>query len=158
MANDTTPARTNYLRRIFGVLICFGPAILSVVSLVCGLLFWNGQYFGARFPNPESFIIASISAGLSKASAGLSLFIGVVNSSLSFARPWLYRQRHKSMEGYKKVSNVPLIGTILVVLALMFGFGSTVTSILCLLATALDTGGLPWFLIMTWRDRGLWDE
>jgi hypothetical protein len=37
------------------------------------------------------------------------------------------------------------------------GFGEWPTAVVGLAALALDTGGLPWFLIQTWRDEGFWD-
>ena len=60
--------------------------------------------------------------------------------------------------GDKHVSGVPVIGSVLVVIATMIGFGSALCAALGLLAVALDTGGSVWFLIATWNDSSLWDR
>jgi hypothetical protein len=61
------------------------------------------------------------------------------------------------MEGYQFVSGAPLVGTLFVVAAGLLGFGNLPTAVVGLLALVLDTGGLPWFLAMTWHDRSFWD-
>ena len=89
--------------------------------------------------------------------AVLGLLLGILNAYLSMIRPCLYRLRHGSMEGYRFVSGLPLVGSVLVIAAGVFGFGALPTAVVGLVTLALDTGGLPWFLIATWRDGSLWD-
>lgn len=57
----------------------------------------------------------------------------------------------------RNVSGFPVIGTLLVTVGGLIGFGDWRAATLGLVASAFDTGGLPWFLIATWRDRSLWD-
>jgi hypothetical protein len=88
----------------------------------------------------------------------VGLLVAVLNAYLSFGRPLLYSWRKGSLEGFQRVSGFPGIGTFLVVAAVIVGFGDEPTAWVALAASALDTGGLPWFLICTWRDRWLWDS
>lgn len=83
--------------------------------------------------------------------------IGVLNFYLSIVRPWLYQVRQGSMEGYRFVSVFPLFGTLFVIWAGVIGFGELPTVIVGLVTSALDMGGLPWFLVCTWHDRSMWD-
>jgi hypothetical protein len=135
---DNRPPRTNYLRRGVGVLICFSPIGLALGSLVYGLICENRS-----------------TSGLWLALAGLAL--GLLNMHLSFGRPMLYQWRHGSIQGYRHESGLPGIGTLGLVLAVSVGFGSVYTALVALAGLLVDTGGLPWFLIATWRDRSLWD-
>lgn len=121
-----------------GIVVCFAPVLLLLASV--------GFWFAGR---------GGGYAALSTAVVGL--LFGVLNSYLSFVRPWRYRRRHGSMNGYRFVSGLPLFGTLSVVLAGLLGFGELPTAVVGLLALALDTGGSPWFLVQTWRDRGMWD-
>lgn len=131
--------RVNYARRLLGTAICFGPVVLIVVSLIVAASSLNGEF-----------------AGLGLALAGF--VIGLLNAYLSFARPQLYLWRHRSLDGYRHVSGVPAIGTLFVTMSGVGGFGELPTATIGLIALSLDTGGLPWFLIATWRDRQLWDS
>jgi hypothetical protein len=126
------------VRRSLGVVVCFSPVLLLIASLV------------AWFAGREGGL-----AGLGLAVIGL--LFGVLNAYLSFFRPWLYRRRRGSMEGYRFVSGLPLFGTLFVGLSGVFGFGEPYTTALGLTTLAIDTGGLPWFLVSTWRDESLWD-
>jgi hypothetical protein len=62
------------------------------------------------------------------------------------------------MEGYRFVSGIPAVGTLLLLIPGIVGFGATGTVVLLLAILLVDTGGLHWFVFMTWRDRGLWDS
>jgi hypothetical protein len=89
--------------------------------------------------------------------AAVGLLVAFLNAYLSFGRGLLYSWRHGGMDGYRHVSGLPGIGTLLVTLAAILNFGGTYTAVIGLVVLVMDTGGLPWFLIATWRDRGLWD-
>jgi len=89
--------------------------------------------------------------------AVLGLLLGTFNGYLWIVRPWLYRVRRGSMDGYRFVSGLPLFGTLCVVASGILGFGELPTALTGLGATAVDTGGLHWFLFATWRDETLWD-
>jgi hypothetical protein len=54
-------------------------------------------------------------------------------------------------------SVIPILGTVLLCFGVLDGFGATGTAILGLAVFVLDTGGSGWFVVSTWRDRGLWD-
>jgi len=137
--------RTNYLRRTLGVLICFSPVGLMVLSLVCPPLASN-----------RSLRLLGAACGLTFAL--LALLVGMLNAYIAFIRPALYRWRHGSLEGMRGVSVGPMLGSALVILAGMIGFGDIPTAVVGLIAVALDTGGLPWLLVDRWRDRSFWDE
>ncbi|CAN5394180.1 hypothetical protein BH09MYX1_BH09MYX1_60280 [soil metagenome] len=62
------------------------------------------------------------------------------------------------LRGYRHVSGVPGIGSLLVVLGTVVGYGSVVCSIVGLIAVLADTGGSLWFLIATWHDGSMWDR
>lgn len=130
--------RTNYVRRALGLAICLGPVVLAAVSFAVGLVRIE---FGLW--------------GLGVAVGGF--LFGILNAYLTVVRPWRYRRRHGSMEGFRFQSPLPLVGTVCVVIANIIGFGELLTAALGLATLALDTGGLPWFVAMTWRDRGFWD-
>jgi hypothetical protein len=132
--------RTNYLRRAVGVTICLAIPALFVVSLAIGLGGPRSGWFEGRWPLVWSG------------------FFGVLNFYLSFVRGWVHRRRHGSMEGYRYVSGIPLLGNLGLLAALMLGMGAAGTATVGLALCALDTGGLPWFLISTWRDRSFWDD
>jgi len=87
-----------------------------------------------------------------------AMFIAVANFYFSFIRPWLLIRRHGSLDGIPHVSGAPIVGTLLVLLGGVFGFGAICTSLIGILALTLETGGAPWFLIATWRDASLWDS
>lgn len=61
------------------------------------------------------------------------------------------------MEGFRFISGVPILGTILACAAGVWGFGSVGTAGIGLFVMAIDTGGSVWFLLSTWKDTSLWD-
>ena len=84
--------------------------------------------------------------------------MAALNFYLSFVRPYLFRVRRGSMDGYRFVSDVPIVGSILVVLGALFGFGAVGTALIGIIVFLLDTGGSGWFVIATWKDKSLWDK
>ena len=54
-------------------------------------------------------------------------------------------------------SVIPILGTVLLCIGVLDGFGATGTALIGLAVFVLDTGGSGWFVLSTWRDRGLWD-
>lgn len=136
-ANAGNP-RTNYKRRIIGLAICLSPVALGATSLSIGLAYSRESKLGLGF-------------------AVAGLLLAGVNFYLSFIRPLIFAWRHRSTEQMHNASGLPLIGTVLIAAGAIVGFADRWTAIMGLLASALDTGGLPWFAFMTWHDRGLWD-
>jgi hypothetical protein len=107
-----------------------------------------------------SFVSAVVGRSGDSHGVGIAVFglaIGILNTYLSFIRPGLYRQRHGSFEGYRFISGVPGLGTVFIIVAGAWGFGELLTTVIGLVALALDTGGWPWFLFATWHDQSLWD-
>lgn len=86
-----------------------------------------------------------------------ALLVAALNFHLSFVRPWWHRRRHGGVETLRHVSGIPVVGTVLVLLAGVLGQGALGTTVIALLALVLDTGGAPWFLVATWRDTSFWD-
>lgn len=130
--------RSNYARRAVGIAACFAPVVLLLASLAVGL----------EWPRWSGLGIGLVAAGLLV--AGLNLY-------LSVGRPALYAWRHGSTRGMRHVSGLPALGTFLVVAGGVVGFADWRSAAAGLVALALDTGGLPWFLLATWADRSLWD-
>ena len=128
------------MRRVLGLCLGLAPLVLLLASLVSGL------------NNPVRPIFAGM--GFMVTAAGVAL----LNFHLSFGRPLFFRLRHGTMDGYKFVSGFPMIGTALVVLGALFGFGAVGSAVTGVVVMLLDTGGSFWFLVSTWRDRSFWDS
>jgi hypothetical protein len=128
--------RTNYVRRTAGLIICLAPISLAVASL-----------FGR--PAQASLLVLLPLA--------FAAWVGLLNFHLAFVRPWLFKRRHGSLEDCRFISGLPMIATLVVVLTVLADFGVRAVAVAALAILAVDTGGLPWFLITTWRQRELWD-
>jgi hypothetical protein len=110
-------------------------------------------------------LLASLGVGLayprySGFGIGLAIvgaLVAALNAYLSFVRPLLYAWRHGSINGMKNISGIPVLGTFFVVASGVLGFADWRVAAVGLVALVLDTGGIPWFLLMTWLDRSLWD-
>ncbi|WP_411825408.1 hypothetical protein [Luteolibacter sp. AS25] len=129
--------KTSIIKRGIGVLLALSPFALAIISL---------------FAQSEPFL-----ATISIIAAFLALAFAVLNSWLSFLRPVLWERRHGNIDDYKFVSGLPGVGTFLAILATVTGFGGTAPSTIALIALALDTGSVPWFVFATWRDKSMWD-
>src|SRR5215207_489121 len=138
MSGSETPLNWNYSRRAVGVAVCLAPTALLVTSLVA-----------SEFLPRES--------GLGLGLVVCAVFPTALNVYLSWLRPAIYRWRCGSLNGPRNVSGVPLIGTLFVVPTGVVGFGDWRVAALGLVVQALDTGGLLWFLVATWRDQSFWD-
>ena len=139
MSADQQQKPTNYARRAFGASLAFSPLLLLLASLVVGIIRSQQPSFAA-----VGFMI------------GAAAF-AILNFHLSFIRPRLYLFRHGSMDGYRFVSGLPIVGTVLAILGAFFGFGAIGSAIIGIAAFALDTGGSGWFVVATWRDHSFWD-
>ena len=134
-----TPRPKNVVRRFIGVVLCSLPAFLAVVCAA-----WPREVSGPRQ-----------AAGLTL--VALALLIGGLNLNLIMIRPARYLRRHGSFEGFRFVSGVPMVGTLLVIAGCLAAFGSPLVGSLGLLAVLVDAGGLPWIPYLTWQDASLWD-
>jgi hypothetical protein len=93
MIADQQPKPTNYPRRVLGVALAFSPLVLLLVSLIVGAV-WSQQ---SNFAAVGFMIAAAVFA--------------IFNFHLSFIRPRLYFFRHGSMDGYRLISGLPIVGT-----------------------------------------------
>jgi len=130
----------NYARRSIGIVVCASPLALSITCIVL---------HQATYPLRHTIGITL---------ALLACLLALLNFNLSFIRPWIYCRKHKTKEGYKHVSGLPMLGTMLQIIGCMVAFGNPTAGILSLTAGILDTGGLPWFAISTWKDKSFWDK
>ncbi len=131
--------RKRYACRGIGLLLAVAPVALLVASLVSALT-------GVDEDHPIGLTVML-----------LALVLAAHNAYLTFLRERLYYRRKGSLDGYRRVSVAPAIGTVLIVLGALLGFGSAICASLGLVAVLLDTGGLPWFVLCTWNDS-LWDQ
>jgi hypothetical protein len=82
-----------------------------------------------------------------------------INLHLSFLRPALYARLHgKSMNGYKHASGIPLVGSILVAIAVLVAWGKLSVAATSLLILFADTGSVVWLFAALARDRSFWSE
>ncbi len=137
--------RTNYGRRTVGIVFCLSPVVLLLGSGLRGFLGPSREVWG-------------ISAVFGFALALIGLWFGMLNAYLSWVRPTLHVWRQSSMDGFRNISGLPLVGTLFAVVAAIIDFGGLSSTLTGLATLVLDTGGLPWFLISTWQDRSLWDN
>jgi hypothetical protein len=131
-------SRRAVIRRGIGAVVLLSPLPLLVVSLVSGI----------RDPRDSSAGIGAM---------GIAFAVGLYNLWLSYGRPWVHRKRAVDGQHPRHVSGLPAIGTLLVVIAAVVGFGAAGTAALGLTVLAIDTGGSPWFLAATWNDESFWD-
>ncbi|HXY35226.1 MAG TPA: hypothetical protein VEI07_13430 [Planctomycetaceae bacterium] len=137
--SDERPAQRNWRRRVIGAVVCVSPIAIAVASIVFGIV------RGTALTSYGLYVVL------------LAAVVGVFNFWLSM-RPLLYRLKHGSSEGYHHTSGIIIVATLAVVIGVLLSFGHIVTASLGLLVLLIDTGGLPWFLAVTWRDSRLWDE
>jgi hypothetical protein len=128
----------NPARRTIGAAVCLAPLALMMASAVAGRV------------RPRRS-----GTGVGLAIAGL--LVATLNFHLGVIRPSVYARRHGSTDGLRNISGIPLFGTIFVVAGGLVGFGDWRAAAIGSVALALDLGGLPWFLVATWRDESLWD-
>jgi hypothetical protein len=128
-----------YGRRGVGVVVGLAPFVVLAAPLRLG------------------FDFGAVTQGLGLVGVGLAWLVAGLNAYLNIVRPLRYRRAHGSMEGFKNVSGLPLIGTMLALAGGLLGSSSVACLALGELALLLDTGGPFWFVVWTWRDASLWD-
>lgn len=125
---------------------------IGILSLPVGLTIFSGY---------SAFVDTSVprSATLSWLLVALALAVVALNLFTSFVRPALYvRRNNGSLHGYRNVSGVPIVGSILATLAVLFAWGHIFVASACLLILLTDTGGAVWLLIVLSRDASFWRE
>ena len=128
------------LRRAAGVVVCLLPLWLACASLL-----------SANQPSQGRVIAASVLTVL-------AMLLAAMNVSTLWIRPWLYKRRHGTLEGFQYISGIPAVGTVLLCLAETVSFGSPMIAVSAILLSAMDGGSLPWFLVATWNDESLWNS
>lgn len=128
------------IRRVIGVILCGLPLALA---LACVL--W-----------PRTLPPATVALG--GVLVTIAVLIGGLNLYLAYLRPWRYRCQRGSLDGYRSVSGLPLVGTLFQVAGCLVAFGSPVVGLIGGLAGLLDVGGVPWVPVRTWQDRSLWGD
>lgn len=73
---------------------------------------------------------------------GFAVFVTLLNAHLVFLRPWLHYFKDKTMENYRFISVVSLIGSIAILVSSLWSPPSFWLGILMLVTYTLDTGGL----------------
>ena len=131
--------KTNYPRRILGVLIALLPAVPLLSALIAPTQLSTRE---------TALAFVSLVPGAACA---------MLNFTLSIVRPWLYRRRHGSTEGLTFVSGIPVLGTLSTCVAVYLGWGSVHCASIVLALCLVDTLSPTWFVIATWRDTSLWD-
>jgi hypothetical protein len=135
-----TVPRSHLVRRALGLGLCSLPVLLAVA---CAL--WSREVSATQ--KAAGLVLVAAAALV----AGLNLY-------LAYLRPWRYRRRYGSRTGYRFVSGLPLLGTLLTVGGCLVAFGSAPVGLIGVLAALADPDGLPWFPVRTWRDAALWDH
>lgn len=121
----------NLLQRAGLCLVLSGPVLFAAWSFVGG---------NARLAAPGWALVAVAGP------------VAALNAYTSWFRPWLFKRRTGSLEGYRFVSGVPLVGTILLTLALVANGGERAMVVVVGVFLALDTGGAPWLIVPVWRN------
>lgn len=106
MSADQPQKPTNYVRRSFGVVLALLPLALLCASIIVGVTRAQQSHFTA--------------VGVMIAAAA----VAAINLYLSLIRPRLFSPRRGSMDGYRHISGVPIIGTLLLSMLLFPDSGS----------------------------------
>jgi len=109
---------------------------------------------GARATTGPSIIEPSVA---SWSFIALATIVALVNFHLSWVRPVLYSRRHHgSPEGYKFISGIPLVGTVLSTIGVLTSWGAWPVAAASLALLLIDTGGALYLQVVLVKDRALW--
>jgi hypothetical protein len=140
MRNNPKANGRNFWRRAVGVVVCLSPLWLIMVSVLWGLLY------------PDRVRITGMPGSITLIT--IALMLSSLNFYLAFIRPALFQNR----ADYRNISGIPMFGSFCVIGGILMGFGEWSPALAGGVAVLLDTGGLPWFLVSTWRDSSFWDS
>ncbi|WP_073217913.1 hypothetical protein [Massilia sp. CF038] len=131
------------IRNLAIVAFLASPIALSLGSLYSALA------------NPglvKSAVVAWVLVALALVIVGLNLYV-------AFVRPALYARRHGgSLQGYARVSGLPVVASIFVTLAVMLAWGQIWITCASLLVLFSDTGGVVCLLAVLSRDASFWRD
>ena len=86
----------------------------------------------------------------------LAALIAVTNFGLVFIRPLYF---HLRKQKYKFVSTIPIVGNLLLIFASLLLPANTYLRYAAIGIVLLDTGGLPWILVMLiWNRIYVWKK
>ena len=136
--DEKTKYSTCYARRSLGVVIALLPFIVVTLSLL----------------SPWHSPLKSIAVGLGV----VAVIITTLNLWITLILPSIQRKKNRKNESNHSSSTFPVLGTVFALGACLVGFGHTTPSILALVTLLFDFGGLPWFIVFTWKDPSLWDS
>lgn len=129
------------MRRALGVLIALIP------FAIVGFCLLTPHRFGGQVATVVGYALLAFGA-----------LLCLSNAYLSWIRPRLHLMRGGSRKDYQFVSGFPLFGTLFLTVGLVCAPPSPFLALLALPLIIVDTGGLHWFVIYTWADRGFWED
>ena len=125
-------------------------AFIGILALPVGITIFSGFSAFAEMSATRSPTLSWLLVALALAVVALNLFTSLV-------RPALYARRNSgSLHGYRNVSGVPIVGSILAAFAVLFAWGHIFVASACLLILLADTGGVVWLLVALSRDASFW--
>ena len=125
--------------KVLGIIQVIAPFIV-----VCLCSFYDWRVLGGKLATLGYILFA------------LGAIISIMNFYLSFLRYPLHRVRHGKDAEYRWVSGIPLFG-ILSVIGLIHIPKSLLLNISTFLLLIIDTGGIQWFVVSTWKDNSFWN-
>ena len=132
---------TLIVKNLAVVALIASPVVLTIGSASSALIATNDT----REPAAAWILIA------------LASTVAAINLYLSFLRPAWYAKCHgNALEGYKHISGIPLIGSILTAIAVTAAWGKLLVAVASLLLLLVDTGSVVWLLAAIGRDRSFW--
>ncbi len=120
---------------LVAALILSAPAMLGLLSLIAGLHSSADQ--GSSIGVMVLLTIAALVAGF--------------NFYLSFVRPALFSHHNGSLQGYRFISGIPILGSILATFGVLFAWGQFSIAAFMLLLLVVDTGSPLFALIAIYR-------
>jgi len=128
------------IRRVIGIVAGLAPVVLALAA-----------FFIEKRP------IYGIHNMIGRIIFGLGAFISLSNLYFSFLRYPLVILLGGEKENYRSTSGIPIFGNLAVLVGLWLCSPSVWLNAGAIVAIAIDTGGLPWFIACVWKDKSFWD-
>jgi hypothetical protein len=80
----------------------------------------------------------------------------LLNLHLSYIRPYLHAKRDPEFANFEDISGVPLLATFFLSFASWPFLPDIWPAILASVLMFIDTSGIHWFVVFTWRDDSFW--
>lgn len=130
----TSPIRPHQ-RLLLYVLLC-SPLLLAGASLLWALL------QGSRPAAAGSWVLLA-----------LATLVLLVNLHLRWLRPWLHQRRQGDPDALRRVSGLPVLGSLQAGVAILLAWGNLPVAVLALILLLLDPDGTPQLLLLIRRQR-----